>query len=931
MRQLTAVIAFLLFFSTTLLAQSGSIRGMIRDTGEKKPLANSSISLLKKTDSVLVSFTRSKEDGTYIIKNIKPGNYLLLITYPKFADFVEEIEVKDDQPISIATTSLIRKSELLKEVIYTQKLGAIRIKGDTMEFKADSFKVMDGANVEALLKKLPGIQVNSKGEITAQGERVQKVLVDGEEFFSDDPAVVTQNLRADAVDKVQVFDKKSDQSTFTGIDDGEKTKTINLTLKEDKKKGAFGKAKLSGGTPDRFENEAMVNFFKGKRKIAAFGTMANTGKSGLNWQDAERYGAGEQWSFNEDEGFFFGNFENDEFNTWGGRYNGEGLPTAWTGGVHFSNKWDRDRSHINGNYRYNKLNLEVEGNTITQYILPDTQYLNKSAKNTYNQNARHALNGFYEIMFDSSSSMKITMNGTKTNGLSQGRYLSEANTMDDRPVNRSNRFLSSEGEKKSFNSSIIWRKKFKKKGRTFSWNIDQLYNSNETEGFLNSSNAFFNSDGILFKQDTVDQRKENRSETFGLSTRVSYTEPLSKAAVLEFNYGYRSSNNQSLKSSFNKSIQGKYEVLDTLYSNDYDFRINTHTGGMNLRYNKRNIVFSAGGNISYADFRQIDLQRNIPYEYSFVNFAPKANFRYNLAAQRRISFNYSGGTRQPTLEQIQPIRENTDPLNIQIGNPILKQEFRHNLSVNFSDYKVLTSRNIYVGTNFSFTDNAISNSSFVDSVGRRTSMYVNVDGNYNFNLWSGYWMEIKKLKVSLGFNMGGNFNSYNNFLNGLKNVNNSRNINIGVNINHRKENKYDIYISPRVSRNYSTSSLRKDIVTKYWQYDGNMGGTLQLPKNFELNTEIEASFRQKINETDQTINMVRWNAYLAKKFWKNKAGEIRVSVFDILNQNIGFQRNITSNFITENKYNTIQRYFLVGFIWNFTYNPATTNGSAEKK
>ena len=933
MRQLTVCLAFLLFFCMGVHAQTTSLKGQIRDTSERKPLGNTSVSLLRKADSILVAFTRTKEDGSFILKNIKPGNYLLLATFPKYADYVEEITVKDDQPVVLPLMSLIRKSQLLQEVIVTQKLGAIRIKGDTMEFKADSFKVMEGANVETLLKKLPGIQVNSKGEITAQGERVQKVLVDGEEFFSDDPAVVTQNLRADAVDKVQVFDKKSDQATFTGIDDGEKTKTINLTLKEDKKRGAFGKAKIAGGTPNSFENEGMINLFKGKRKFAAFGTMANTGKSGLNWQDAERYGAGEQMVFNEDEGFFFGSFENDEFNTWGGRYNGEGLPTAWTGGVHFSNKWDRDRSHINGNYKYNKLNLDVDGKTITQYILPDTQYLNTQTKNTYNQNIRHQLIGFYDVMFDSSSSMKVTINGANTKGLSRGRYLSEANTMENEPVNRSSRFLSSVGDKKSFNSSVIWRKKFEKKGRTLSLNVDQLFNSNETEGFLNSSNGFFNSDGFLFKTDTIDQMKENRSQTFGISSKLSYTEPLSKTAFLEFNYGYRVSHNESLRNSFNKSLQGKYEVRDTLFSNDYDFRINTHSGGMNLRVNKRNLVFSLGGNLSHADFRQLDLGKNQLYTYTFLNFAPRANFRYNLAAQRRISFNYNGSTRQPTLEQIQPIRENTDPLNVQIGNPDLKQEFRHQLSLNFSDYKVLTSRNIYLGLNYSFLDNAISNSSDVDSVGRRISRYVNVDGNYNFNLWSGFWFQIKKWKLNIGMNLGGNINSYNNFVNGLQNTNNTKGINLGINFNHSKDEKYDIYLGPRISRNISTSSLRKDVETKFWQMDGNMGGTVQLPWKMEFNTEVEASFRQKINEFDQSINMIRWNAQIAKKFWKNKAGEIRLSVFDILNQNIGFQRNISSNFITENRYNTIKRYFLIGFTWNFTYNPATTGAGAstEKK
>ena len=282
----------------------------------------------------MVVFTRTKDHGEFELNNVQPGSYLLMVTYPKFADYLEEIKINGNE-VDLGKINLIRKSELLKEVVVSQKLGAIRMKGDTLAFMADSFKVKDGATVEDLLKKLPGIQVNKNGEITAQGEKVQKVLVDGEEFFSDDPAVVTQNLRADAVKEVQVFDKKSDQAAFTGIDDGEKSKTINLKLKDDKKKGYFGKVKLGGGLPDKFENNGMLNAFKGKRKFTAFGTMSNTGSAGLNWEDQEKYGGGSNMQYNEDEGYFYSFGESDEFNTWGGRYNGEGLPTAWTGGLTF--------------------------------------------------------------------------------------------------------------------------------------------------------------------------------------------------------------------------------------------------------------------------------------------------------------------------------------------------------------------------------------------------------------------------------------------------------------------------------------------------------------------------------------------------------------------------------------------------------------------
>jgi hypothetical protein len=359
MRKLTILLLAITFYSASQ-AQRVSVVGSLKDTSDNRKLQYAVVQLVRSSDSVIVAFTRADQDGKFSISSIQTGKYLVWATYPKYADYVEEVDISKDTDLK--EIILTPASLLLQEVIVKQKIAAIRMKGDTLEFRADSFAVRQGATVEDLLKKLPGITVNKNGEITAQGEKVQKVLVDGEEFFSDDPAVVTQNLRADAVENVQVFDKKSDQSTFTGIDDGEKSKTINLKLKEDRKKGYFGKAKVAGGTPNWFENEAMLNAFKGKRKVAVFGTMSNTGKAGLGWQEEDKYGGGNNnVEYNEEEGYFYSFGNQDEFNTWGGRYNGEGLPSAWTAGAHFSNKWDNDKNNLNGNYRYYKQNIEVGG------------------------------------------------------------------------------------------------------------------------------------------------------------------------------------------------------------------------------------------------------------------------------------------------------------------------------------------------------------------------------------------------------------------------------------------------------------------------------------------------------------------------------------------------------------------------------------------
>ncbi len=274
--------AFLI--TLTASAQKSSIKGIITDTSSKQNLANTTITLLHAKDSILYKFTRSNERGSFTLKNLDSGKYVLLISYPQYADFVDQLSITDTSKIDLGKISMILKANLLQDVI-VRTGAAIRIKGDTTEFAADSFKVQPNATVEDLLKKLPGIQIDKNGNITAQGEKVQKVLVDGEEFFGDDPTLVTQNLRADMVDKVQLYDKKSDQAAFTGIDDGQKQKTINLKLKDSKKNGYFGKANLSAGTNGYHDSQLMFNDFKNKQKFAFYGIVSNTGTSGLNWQD----------------------------------------------------------------------------------------------------------------------------------------------------------------------------------------------------------------------------------------------------------------------------------------------------------------------------------------------------------------------------------------------------------------------------------------------------------------------------------------------------------------------------------------------------------------------------------------------------------------------------------------------------------------------
>jgi hypothetical protein len=919
MRKSTILLHLILCTCGAVSAQQGTIKGVIRDTSEQKELPNAVIAVLRQSDSIMQAFTRSQPGGAFIIKNIPPGQYLLMVTYPKFADYIEPFSIKSDSLFSFGPISLIRKSELLKEVIVTQKASAIRMKGDTLEFKADSFKVKEGATVEELLKKLPGIQVNSKGEITAQGEKVQKVLVDGEEFFGDDPTLVTQNLRADMVDRVQVFDKKSDQAAFTGIDDGQKTKTINLKLKDDKKNGYFGKVTAGGGTNGYFDDELMVNMFKKKEKLALYGILSNTGKTGLNWTDRNTYGQNiaDIAEYDEDNGYFHidGNF--DELDNWNGSYQGQGYPTVKTGGVHYNNKWNDDRQTINGNYKFMQLSVNGENTTNTENILPDTLYYNNQHQTFNNQIFRNRADGNYEIKFDSTSSIKITADAGKDHKITSNHFTSQALAADSALINSSTRDVSTTADIQTLNSNIIWRKRLPKKGRTLSINFNEKYQSSTASGYLYSENNFYTKD-TLSQQQLTDQYKDNHSQDIQLDSKLTYTEPLSGSSFIAANYGFALVNSSSDRSSFNKSASGKYTELDPLYSNDYRFNVFTHRGGLSYSLVKKQLRFSAGSNIGLTNFEQKDVHADTSSTRHFVNWYPQASLSWTFNPQSRLSLHYDGSTTQPTIQQIQPTSTNEDPLNIIIGNPALKPQFANNLSLNFNDYKILSQRYIYGGLRYTATQNFIGTRDNVDSTGKRVSQSVNLNGSNNFSGYAGYYF--KWDKPGLGISINGNVSRqrFVNIVNDVLNATNSGNYALGIELNKSKEKKYEFDISGNAIYTRSVSSLYSNNTTSYWTYNIQPNAALYLPWKFELHTDAEINLRQKTVLFPTSNNTVRWNAWVGKKLLKKDPLLLKVMVNDLLNQNIGFNRTATSNYITQNTYSTIQRYFMVSLVWSFT-------------
>ncbi|MFT3843921.1 MAG: TonB-dependent receptor [Lacibacter sp.] len=804
---LCTCIAFLFSFQQSQ-AQSG-FKGTVKDSSENKMLRNAVISLLKPADSVLVKFTRSADNGTFSLEKIVPGKYILEVSYPGYATFSDFVESKTGEITDLNFIHIIPKAKLLEEIVIQQKVAAIRIKGDTTEFKADSFKVGPNANVQELLKRLPGLQVNSKGEITAQGQKVEKVLVDGEEFFSDDPAVVTQNLRADVVDKVQVFDKKSEQAEFTGVDDGEKKKTINLELKEDKKKGFFGKIE-AGSDFDKYRNgKAMINSFKKKQKIAAYVTHNNTSFEGLNWNERRNYGSDDNMNVEvtEDGGMMIWS-RGDEFSY------GNGIPESTTAGLGYANKWNKDKNSFSGNYQFNDQSVHGRNTSFTKTILPTGSFSNSSVENFKTSGRRNKLNGIYEWKIDSNNTIKFKANGSVINRTRYNNYEGFSESEGSKPINNITRTISSNNESKDFTSELSWKKRFKKQGRTFSYTGNWSNNSADGTGFLNSTTNYFDTNEQISKTQVTDQKKTNNTINTVFQNKLIFTESLTKKLFLELSYKNSFNNNNAESNTLEKpAASTQYNSKVDSLSNHFRYKATDHTGGISFRFTEKKYSFSIGTQIGRTGFKLKELNKGYKNSRVFTRLLPTASIKYTPKKQRSITLNYNGSTQNPTLQQINPIIDNIDPLNISIGNANLKQAFRHNFSFQVSDFKIIKSKNFYFSGNYSFTNNAITNSSQIDS-GKTVNQKVNVNGNYDGNFWTMYGFEIAP-SLNLNINSSGNTSRHINFVNGIKNFNTYYRIGLGIGMGMWNDKWINFNFNLEPSLNYSKSTISTN-TTKYW-------------------------------------------------------------------------------------------------------------------
>lgn len=927
MRILVFIITALLGFSAAALAQkNGSVKGIAWDTLSRQPVAAATVTVLERKDSSLVSFTMTGADGRFEIRGLANGDYRLLITHVNYHNSNKYFSVTDSsRQVDLGQQPVSDKTKVLEEVVLAAEAPPVTLINDTIQYNAGSFKVQPNATVEDLLKKLPGVKVEKDGTVKAQGEKVQRVLVDGKEFFGNDPKIATKNLPADAVDKVQVYDKQSDQAQLTGFEDGNYEKTINLKLKKDKKKGVFGKAMAGEGTKERYEGKFNVNSFKGARQMSAIGMANNDNAEGFTFMDILNF-TGELARMRGNGGNINITMTADQASDMGVSGGGanSGITTARGGGLNYNNIIGK-KLDLQSNYFYNRMNPERESHIQRQYLLPGTSYYNQNAY-TDNTSDNHRLNLNLLWQLDSLNSIRITP--------SFGYQQTDNRASTDYQTLSGSRSLTNEGFSNtrsandgfSFRNDIIWRKKFARRGRTFSLSLQTSLNESNGDGSLSSINSFYDPGGSLLRRDTLNQQNKTRSDLKAYTARAVYTEPLGKRSLLELSISNSNSRNNSDKQTWDyNNGNGKYDRANPQLSNDFSNEYGYTNAGMRLRTQKKKYAYAIG-----AAWQQADLQGKIisgnkdsVISKTFRNVLPNARFNYNFSRFRTLTLNYNTSTNQPSMQQLQPVPDISNPLNIREGNPDLKQEFTQTLQGHLNLLSPFRNRNFFMFFTLQTTRNRIVNYDSINLLtGVRKSRPVNVSGVYSVNGNLSYSMPVKFLKGTVELSSGIGLNRNKQMINDLSGkavINNIRTLTLGPDLRFdiSPSEKLNIGIGTGISYNRSTYSLQSLAPATYFSQDYNASFDWQLPKGFFLATDFNYTVNSQ-RAAGFNLRVPIWNASLSKQVLKFNRGEIKLSARDLLNRNVGISRNTNNNYIEDSRVLTLRRFFLLSFTYSLS-------------
>ncbi|MEP7163666.1 MAG: outer membrane beta-barrel protein [Ferruginibacter sp.] len=902
-------LAALLLFSTGAIAQSNiSIRGIVKNA-EGRSLSNASVILYYKgrTDTLK---TVSDDKGIFVFKNVLPKNVAVLVSYVGYKTFSNSYDFnKANGEQSIFDIVMNPGDNLLEGV--TLESNKVQIKEDTVSFLIDSTMYRKNDNVEEVLKKLPGVQVDKDGTVTAQGKQVTKVKVNGKEFFGGDVTTATREINADMVDRIQVIDDYGDQSAFTGVKDGDPSKTLNIQLKKDKNKGYFGNVTAGGGTEGRYLSSVSVNKFNNNQQVSLLGNLNNTNASTFNFGSmggamgnmiggmVRSLGIGKSGS----AASALGNFGNND-----------GIATTKSIGLNYRDEWGPKVSAY-GSYSFSRRGTSTIKNITQQNIFNDSSSTNLQNSNDYTINDNHRVSFNIEYKIDSFNYLKFTpsysYNESTSDVFSDFLFLGNNGLKNNDGTSKQ----ASKSSSPNLNGNLLFNHRFAKRGRTLSLNLSGgKSSSGATNDYQNLSTLYFpnnTSADIDVYQHII---QDNKNNNYGV--RASYIEPMSKKRSLEFNYAYNRQFTGNDKETFNVDPVTGAKTYSESQSNIYNNVYITNKFGLNFRTNEKKYNYTIGLAVQPASIQSNSVTGKYDYTQHLLNYYPVIRFAYNFSRSRSFNINYNGNTSQPSYSQLQPVTDSSNQQYITVGNPNLKPEFTNTLSMRYNNFDFITGNVFFSNISVSFTRDKIVNNTIDRGFGRQETRYLNSDGYYTAFGFYNFSKPIQNRKYV--FNIGGNITYNNNvsFVDSKKN----KGTNWLVGQRFATDIKIKKWIETTIGVNYSLNSSKYSLQTENSANTDAAAWTLShssrffLPYNFKFNYDIDKSFNSgyaaNVNSDPLIIN-----ATLEKALFKKQNASIKLQAFDLLNENTSIYRSVTGSAVTDTRTNKLGRYFMLSFIF----------------
>ena len=891
----------IIVFSHSISQAQSIVSGKVQDKTKANPLQDASIQLLNLKDSTVRS-AKSNDKGAFSFERVNPGKYQISGTLLGFKKFEQQLDVnKATQSVMVE----LEPGEIIIEEITIAPEPNVAVRGDTLEFNSRNFATREYADADEMVAQVPGVTIDEDGKVSAHGEEVTKIMVDGKEFFSTDPKVALKTLPADIIDKLQIIDEKSEQSKFSGFDDGKRSKVINIVTKPDKKKGLFGKFNAGKGDEDKFSLNTGVNAFRGDEKVS-INIMANN----INETDFSEQGRG---------GFRRGNNNTDR-----------GLSDTYAAAANYTNTFLDKKLEVNGNYRFRS------SNTITN-TLSDVEYTTGTRANQFqkqqqegeNGNSEHNLRGRLKWDIDSMNRLDINPNLSYTNRDIFNSSVSNMMKEGSEPLNNSDRKFNNNNSNFSFGGSLTYMHRFRKSGQTISLNLDGNKSSNEALGRTLAFNQYYK-DAMLDRIDTNNRESITNGYGSGYNGRLSYTYNLSKISRFQANYGFRNTSNYSDRKTMEFLAEtGQFDELNERLSNEFRNDFNHHSAGISYAYNKQDTFrFQIGINYERG-IRTND--RTFPIDLKttadFGAFLPEMTVVYFFTKERNLEFNYNKQTNTPSIEQLQDYIDNSNELFLRNGNPNLNQEQSHRLRFQYRDVNRKNGRSFTSNINFDYiNDKIIMNTMTTDSTitlfddiilgaGGQYAVPENINGVFQLRANNNYGLPLKKLGFNLNLNNNLFYNRNYAILNKELMPNHSYGFSQHVGIYTNFSKKIIIGFNYNLNMNFTNNPMSE--ISHYQITNHRVSNTfiLEFFKNMTMSYNYSYLYNGGVMGAEG-ISTNLLNASIGYKVFKKKNAEISLKAFDLFNNAKNINRRVSEISISNITSNTLTRYFLLSVSYN---------------